>query len=136
MTSMDSTERARQWRLIEALATPPSTDATPDLAQLHALLAANAADGRTNPPWWFDSHEGGDEDGPDGYVDIGGIVAGYERTEHDHEGNAVGVELAVEELGMLHSPIAAALAVAAVNALPWLLAEVERLRAAAPTSNI
>lgn len=122
--SMTAADRARQRRLVEAMTTPPR--AAPDLDQLRELLAANADDGRTGLPWWLDSHE----DGPGGYIDIDGIVAGYGRTEHDHDGNPIGTEPAVEELGSLHPQIAGALAVAAVNALPWLLTEVERLRAA------
>lgn len=123
--------RRQERRLVKAMATPPAAGATPDLDQLRELLAAATSDGRTNLPWWLDSTPGGDEDGFDGTIHIsGGIVAGYERTEHDHEGNAIGTEPAIEELGMLHPQTAGALAVAAVNALPWLLDEVDRLRAA------
>lgn len=120
--------RRQERRLVGAMMNPLSAADAPDLSQLRELLAANASDGRTDLPWWLDSSPGGDGDGYDGTVTVGGILAGYERTERDHEGNAIGTEPAVEELGAIHPPLAGALAVAAVNALPWLLAEIDRLR--------
>lgn len=121
--------RRQQRRLVEAMTVLPA-EVAPDLGLLREMLAAVAADGRMNLPWWIDSHEGGDEDGLDGTVEVDGIVASYERTEIDHEGRPVGTGPAVEDLGSLHPQLASALAVAAVNALPWLLSELERLQAA------
>lgn len=126
----DAISRRRQERrLLEAMVNAPAADAQPDLGQLGELLAAVKNDPVAGLPWWLDSTPGGDDDGPDGTTDVGGIVAGWDRTVHDHAGAAVGTEPAVNELGSINPPLAEALAVAAVNALPWLLREVAELRA-------
>lgn len=125
----DAISRRRQERrLVEAMVTPPAQGALPNLDQLRELLTAVKNDPVAGLPWWLASAPGGDDDGYDGTTDVGGIVAGWERTVHDHAGAAVGTEPAVNELGSITPPLAEALAVAAVNALPWLLNEVAELR--------
>lgn len=127
----DEVSRRRQERrLVEAMSTAPAAGTTPDLNQLRELLVAVKNDPMAGLPWWLDSALGGDDDGPDGTTDVGGIVAGWDRTVYDSAGATVGTEPDVNELGAINPPLAEALAVAAVNALPWLLAEVDRLHAA------
>ncbi len=121
--------RRQERRLVEAMTAAPAAGAAPDLDQLRELLTAVKNDPMAGLPWWLDSTPGGDDDGPDGTTDAGGIVAGWDRTVHDNTGAAVGTEPAVNELGSIHPPLAEALAVAAVNVLPWLLGEVTELRA-------
>lgn len=126
----DAISRRRQERrLVEAMTNTPAADAAPDLEQLRELLTAVKNDPMAGLPWWLDSTPGGADGEPDGTTDVGGIVARWERTVHDHTGAAVDTEPAVNELGSINPPLAEALAVAAVNALPWLLNEVAELRA-------
>lgn len=97
-------------QLIESQTTPPRHHAKPDLGTLRALM-----DACPHGPWWLATHAT-----PNGYPRIfGGILAAsIDDVVSDND--------APHELGRLFPDLSGALAVAAVNALPWLLAAVDK----------
>jgi hypothetical protein len=106
---------AERRTLHHILATPPKPGETPDLEQLRTLLADH------RHPWWLDLAPDGDETGHDGTTTVGGILAHSTTTEIESGADEL------HEVGSLHPTAAEALAVAAVNAAPWLLDRVAQL---------
>ncbi len=111
MTSpMPEPDRAAVRAAVVALTSPPKPDDVPDLGILRTLLVAF---GRR--PLWLDAQP--DHESTGGF-EIHGIVA-----------PSTGAEIAagadeIHEVGDLYPIEATALAVAAINALPWLLDQV------------
>jgi hypothetical protein len=111
MTLTNADRRA----LHHTLADPPKPGETPDLDRLRTLLADH------RHPWWLDLAPDGDDGGYDGTTTVGGILAHSTTAEIESGADEL------HEVGGLHPTAAEALAVAAVNAAPWLLDQVDQL---------
>ncbi len=116
-----STDTAELRALARPLTRPPADGEVPNLDLLRRLLAAYP-----RRPWWLDAvHDPEHND-----TDIRGIVAPSTPDEIDAGADPV------YEVGDLYPTAANALAVAAVNALPWLLDELDRLTATIAGLNV